>query len=99
TQYLTPLVDLQRLPRVQHGTRGQIRGWRRIGVVGHINDDSALFRPRGGEARVVVRAPVARTVLEKCVLPARAVAPRLPYQLQVAVETVKASLRAQELGN
>jgi hypothetical protein len=42
---------------------------------------------------------VAGTVLEKCVLPARAVAPGLAYKLQVAVEAAKASLRAQELGN
>src|SRR5258707_12053355 len=90
---LAPLVDLQRLPWVEHRRGGEIAHRRRIAIVGDVDDGYAQVRAvEGAECRAVIgtdRAvlvsvpfPVANaagplSVLELGRLPVRTVAPAL----------------------
>src|SRR5690348_482190 len=89
-EQLSALVDLERLPGIDHRRRTQVRrrlGARRVRCVDRDHTDVRAVRRRSG--RVVVVALVAGLVLEPRLLPARAVAARLADQLQIATRALE----------
>ena len=96
TKQLPAVVDLERLPRVDH--RRCLQVGRRSGsrCIGRIDspyaDVRAIGRCRGG---VEVRTVVTCLVDEPRVLPARSIAAHLPDKLQIAAEPLESARRPQ----
>src|ERR1700730_14123686 len=90
TEQLTPLVYLQRLPRIQHRRALQIADRRRVVRIGHVDRRHSATSPSRTVRLAVIGADVL-LVPELGRLPVGAGTPNLTDQLQVAVKPVEAA--------
>jgi hypothetical protein len=82
------LIDLERLPRIEHRRRRQISGHRRPVHVCDIDHRHCELRPVYGAVRGPVVGAFVHAVFEFRRLPLRAVASNLTDELQIAAELV-----------